>query len=57
MAHTPRRRKRKRRRTVPRKIGEKTEREIMETVLGKRVLEEADRVLAEYDGTTDRTSI
>jgi len=56
MAHTPKRKKSVRRRKVPRNIGEKTDREIMESVLGKRVLKEADRVLAEYDATTDNTS-
>ena len=55
MAHTPKR-KAKRRRLVPRSIAEKTDREIMEAVLGKRVLKEADRFLAEHDGTTDNAS-
>lgn len=50
------RRKQTRRRKVPRNIGDKTDREIMESVLGKRVLKEADRVLAEYNGTTDNAS-
>ena len=35
----------KRRRTVPRNIGEKTDREIMETVFGKRVMRAVDREL------------
>jgi len=56
MAHTPKRKKSVRRRKVPRNIGTKTDREIMEAVLGKRVLKEADRVLAEYNGTTDNAS-
>ena len=38
---------------MPRNIGEKTGREIMETVLGKRVMKEVDRVMAEHDVTTD----
>ena len=37
----------KRRRTVPRNIGEKTGREIMEAVFGKRVAKRLDAELAE----------
>jgi len=51
MASHPRRKKRKR--TVPRNIGEKTGREIMETVFGKRAMKEVDRAMAEHDVTTD----
>ena len=40
MADSQKKRKRRRTRTVPRNIGEKTGREIMETVFGKRVLRE-----------------
>lgn len=53
----PRRRKKKRRRKVPQNIAEKTDREIMETVLGKRVMKEVDRLLADHNATTDDASI
>ena len=43
-----RRRQPKRRRKVPRNIAEKTDREIMETVFGKRVMKATDRGLAEW---------
>ena len=39
--------KKKRRRKVPRNIVEKTDREIMETVFGKRVMHKVDAVLTE----------
>lgn len=39
----------KRRRTVPRNIGEKTGREIVEAVFGKRVVKRLDAELAELD--------
>lgn len=40
--------KRKRRRKVPRSIAQKTDREIMEAVFPKRVMQEVDRVVAEH---------
>ena len=42
MAQTP---KKKRRRTVPANLAEKSDREIMERLFGKRVLKEVDTVL------------
>ncbi len=45
------RRKTKRRRKVPRNIAQKTDREIMEAVFPKRVMQEVDRVVAEHNGT------
>jgi hypothetical protein len=46
MAQAP---KKKRRRKVPANIVEKTDREIMEKVLGKRVLREVDSLLEAND--------
>lgn len=40
--------KRKRRRKVPRTIAQKTDRELAETVLGKRVMSHVDREMAAY---------
>ena len=40
--------KRKRRRKVPRNIVQKTDRELAETVLGKRVMKQVDREIAAY---------
>ena len=49
MAHTSKKkRKKKRPRTVPRNIHEKTDREIMDRIFGKRVLRAADREMAEW---------
>lgn len=42
------RRTRKRRRTVPRSIARKTDREIMEACFPKRVMNEVDRVVNEH---------
>lgn len=44
------RKKKKRRRKVPRNIAEKPDREIVERVLGKRVLKELDRVVSDELG-------
>jgi hypothetical protein len=49
---TPRKRQR-RRRKVPRNIVEKPDREIVERVLGKRVLKELDRVVSEELGEAE----
>lgn len=46
-------RKRKRRRKVPRNIAEKPDREIVERVLGKRVLKELDRVVSDELGEAE----
>ena len=56
MTETPRKR-RKRKRTLPANIAEKTDREIMETVFGKRVMGKVDDALAEQNATTDDVSI
>ncbi len=40
--------KKKRRRRVPRNIVQKTDRELAETVLGKRVMKQVDREMATY---------
>ena len=44
MSQTPEK-KRQRKRTVPRNIGERTDREIMDIVFSKRVMKQVDRVL------------
>ena len=46
----------KRRRKIPRNIVEKTDREIMETVFGKRVLKKVDEVLSEQNEQADEVS-
>ena len=46
MSQAPRK---KRRRAVPKNITEKTDREIMTTLFGKRVMKEVDLVLEEQD--------
>lgn len=52
----PSRRRKRRRRTVPRNIGDRTDREIMEIVLGKRVMRQVDRLL-EDGGKRGESSI
>ena len=54
MTHTP---KKKRRRTVPRDIGEKTGREIMETVFGKQAMRTIDATLKDKPKTSDSSSM
>ncbi|WP_420462036.1 hypothetical protein [Candidatus Palauibacter sp.] len=48
--------KKKRRRTVPANIAQKTDREIMETVFGKRVLGKVDEVLNKQNEQADEVS-
>lgn len=48
MANPPKRKK-KRRPTVPANIAARPDREIMEIVLGKRVMRKVDQVLAEQE--------
>ena len=55
MPHTPK--KKKRRRTVPQDIGEKTGREIMETVFGKRAMKAIDTTLEGKPETSDTSSM
>ena len=47
--HSKRKRKPKRHRKVPRNIVEKTDREVMDTVFGKRVMHKVDQVLADQN--------
>ena len=49
----PPERKAKRQRLVPRNIARKTDREIMETIFPKRVMNEVDQVLADHESRSE----
>ena len=57
MAHPPGRKKRTRRRRLPRNIAQKTDREIMTRIFGKRVMAQLDKLTEDSDDTDANHSI
>ena len=50
---TSKRKRKQRRRSVSRNIARKTDREIMETIFPKRVMNEVDQVLADHESRSE----